>query len=98
MYQIFRLEGRCVIGSYSGDTQGTCRRIQAECGGPRKALGKEAVFEPGFLARQGFKRQTSEVKENMMGNSQQKVYRQWKWPEQKGRSRKYQMLEPKEAW
>ena len=56
------------------------------------------MFEPGFLARQGFKRQTSEVKENMMGNSQQKVYRQWKWPEQKGRSRKYQMLEPKEAW
>ena len=43
-----------MIGSYSGDTQGTCRRIQAECGGPRKASGKEAVFEPGFLARQGF--------------------------------------------
>ena len=33
---------------------GMCRRIQAECGGPRKASGKESVFEPGFLARQGF--------------------------------------------
>ena len=46
----------------------------------------------------GFQRQMSEVKENTMDNSQQKVYRQQKWPEQKSRSRKYQMLEPKEAW